>query len=121
MLDRGVLMALVLAGLLMYIYLALMTIGCSILYNIMTKKTTSYDWTLLPPILLVAAAVSRDIAAGLVACSQLIGQCVREDIAAMFSQFHMEKVALGGKFLKLSKEKGWLIPPPLHKSKNTDC
>ncbi|MEK5137529.1 MULTISPECIES: DUF3231 family protein [Priestia] len=69
----------------------------------------------------VAASVSRDIAAGLVACSQLIGQCVREDIAAMFSQFHMEKVALGGKFLKLSKEKGWLIPPPLHKSKNTDC
>ncbi len=55
MLNRGVLMALVLAEILMYIYLALMTIGCSILYNIMTKKTTSYDWTLLPAILLVVA------------------------------------------------------------------
>lgn len=69
----------------------------------------------------VAAAISLDIAAGLVACSQLIGQSIREDIAAMFGQIHMQKVALGGKFLRLNKEKGWLVPPPLHKSKNTDC
>ncbi|MET3690197.1 hypothetical protein ABIC37_005770 [Priestia megaterium] len=69
----------------------------------------------------IAAAISMDIAAGLVACSQLIGQSIREDIAAMFAQIHMQKVALGGKFLRLNKEKGWLIPPPLHKSKNSDC
>ncbi|KRD83855.1 hypothetical protein ASE51_28250, partial [Bacillus sp. Root147] len=69
----------------------------------------------------VAAAISMNIAAGLVACSQLIGQSIREDIAAMFAQIHMQKVALGGKFLRLNKEKGWLIPPPLHKSKKTDC
>jgi len=62
-----------------------------------------------------------NIAAGLVACSQLIGQSIREDIAAMFAQIHMQKVALGGKYLRLNKEKGWLIPPPLHKSKKTDC
>ncbi|MFS0620183.1 DUF3231 family protein [Priestia megaterium] len=69
----------------------------------------------------VAAAISMNIAAGLVTCSQLIGQSIREDIAAMFAQIHMQKVALGGKFLRLNKEKGWLIPPPLHKSKKTDC
>src|SRR3954468_17295089 len=69
----------------------------------------------------VAAAISMNIAAGLVACSQLIGQSIREDIAAMFAQIHMQKVALGGKFLRLNKEKGWLVPPPLHKSKHTDC
>jgi Protein of unknown function (DUF3231) len=51
----------------------------------------------------------------------LIGQSIREDIAAMFMQFHIQKATPGGKFLQLNKEKGWLIPPPLHKSKNTDC
>jgi hypothetical protein len=51
----------------------------------------------------------------------LIGQSIREDIAAMFAQIHMQKVALGGKFLRLNKEKGWLVPPLLHKSKQTDC
>ncbi|MBS4191766.1 DUF3231 family protein [Bacillus sp. FJAT-49705] len=62
----------------------------------------------------ISAAVSMDIAAGLVACSQIIGQCIREDIALMFGQFHTAKALLGAKFLKLNKEKGWLIPPPLH-------
>ena len=62
----------------------------------------------------ISAAISMDIAAGLVACSQLIGQCIREDIALMFGQFHTAKALLGAKFLKLNKEKGWLIPPPLH-------
>jgi hypothetical protein len=70
----------------------------------------------------ITAAVSINIAAaGLVTCSQLIRQSIREDIVAMFGQFHMGKVTLGRKFLRLNKEKGWLIPPPLHKSKNTDC
>ncbi|MBS4199142.1 DUF3231 family protein [Bacillus sp. FJAT-49732] len=62
----------------------------------------------------ISAAVSMDIAAGLVACSQLMGQSIREDIGMMFGQFHAAKALLGGKFLKLNKEKGWLIPPPLH-------
>lgn len=62
----------------------------------------------------ISAAISMDIAAGLVACSQIIGQCIREDIALLFGQFHTAKAILGAKFLKLNKEKGWLIPPPLH-------
>ena len=62
----------------------------------------------------ISAAISKDIAAGLVTCSQIIGQCIREDVALMFGQFHIAKALLGGKFLKLNKEKGWLIPPPLH-------
>jgi hypothetical protein len=62
----------------------------------------------------ISAAVSADIAIGLVACSQIIGQCIREDIATLFAQFHMNKAQLGAKFLRLNKEKGWLIPPPLH-------
>lgn len=62
----------------------------------------------------ISAAISMDIAAGLVACSQIIGQSIREDIALLFGQFHTQKAALGAKFLRLSKEKGWLVPPPLH-------
>ena len=62
----------------------------------------------------VAGAIARDIGLGLVACSTIIGQCLREDIAIMFAQFHTGKVQLGGKLLRLNKEKGWIIAPPLH-------
>lgn len=65
--------------------------------------------------------LSENIAAGLVACSTIIGQSIREDIAAMFGQFHVQKAALGVKALRLNKEKGWLIPPPLHHYKADDC
>jgi hypothetical protein len=62
----------------------------------------------------IAASISRDIAVGLTAASQAMGQCIREDIAALFVQCHAAKVKLGGEFLKLNKEKGWLVVPPLH-------
>ncbi|WP_186576386.1 DUF3231 family protein [Aquibacillus kalidii] len=65
----------------------------------------------------VAAALSVDISAGLVACSTVIGQAIREDIAMMFGQFHVQKATLGAKVLRLNKNKGWIIPPPLHHSK----
>ncbi|MBO7743684.1 DUF3231 family protein [Paenibacillus sp. MWE-103] len=61
----------------------------------------------------IAPMVSVDIAAGLVACSQTIGKSVREDLAALFKKYHDAKAATGLKILRLSKEKGWLIPPPL--------
>ncbi len=49
----------------------------------------------------------------LVAASSIIGQCIREDIGALFAKYHATKMALGLRILRLSKEKGWLIPPPL--------
>jgi Protein of unknown function (DUF3231) len=61
----------------------------------------------------ISASVSKDVAAGLVACSQVIGQSIREDVAMMYGQFHLAKAQFGAKMLKLNKEKGWLIPPPL--------
>jgi hypothetical protein len=61
----------------------------------------------------IAAAVSKDVGEGLVAASTMIGQCIREDIAAMYGQFHMAKAQFGAKMLKLNKTKGWLVPPPL--------
>jgi hypothetical protein len=69
----------------------------------------------------IAASLSANIASGLVACSAIIGQSIREDVAMMFGQFHLQKAQLGAKVLRLVKEKGWLIPPPLHKNKNEHC
>lgn len=62
----------------------------------------------------ISAILSVNGAAGLVACSQVIGQSIREDIGMMFGQFHTSKAQFGARLLKLNKEKSWLIPPPLH-------
>ncbi len=64
----------------------------------------------------IAAAIARDNSMALVSASQVMGQCIREDIAMMFGQFHTEKATFGARILRLNKEKGWLIPPPLHHS-----
>lgn len=69
----------------------------------------------------IAAMLGTNTAAGLVACSQIIGQSIREDIAMLFGQIHTQKAAFGAKVLRLNKEKGWLIPPPLHHSHSEDC
>ncbi|MFC4601807.1 DUF3231 family protein [Cohnella hongkongensis] len=61
----------------------------------------------------IAAALSVDISGGLVACSAAMAMCIREDIAALFAKYHTEKVVLAGRILRLLKDKGWLIPPPL--------
>ncbi len=66
----------------------------------------------------IAAAMSIGVAAGLVAASQVMGQSIREDIAMMFGQIHTKKAAFGAKLLRLNKEKGWLVPPPLHQAHN---
>lgn len=61
----------------------------------------------------IAPMLAVDSAAGLILCSQIIGKCIREDIAALFMKYHATKAAIGLRILKLCKEKGWLIPPPL--------
>lgn len=62
----------------------------------------------------IAAILSTDVSKGLVICSTIIGQSIREDIGMMYGQFHMKKAQFGVKVLHLNKEKGWLLPPPLH-------
>ncbi|MFG6147718.1 DUF3231 family protein [Halobacillus sp. B23F22_1] len=68
----------------------------------------------------ISAAVSLNIAQGLVACSQAMGQSSREDIAMLFGQFHMNKAQAGSRALRLNKEKGWLVLPPLHKTSSRE-
>lgn len=62
----------------------------------------------------IAMSISKDIATGLIACSQIIGKSIREDIGVMFGQFHATKMQYGARLLRINKEKGWLVPPPLH-------
>lgn len=62
----------------------------------------------------ISAAISLNISQGLVACSAAIGQSLREDIAMMFERLHMNKLQAGNKVLRLNKEKGWLVLPPMH-------
>jgi hypothetical protein len=62
----------------------------------------------------ISMSLTRDISTGLVACSQVMGQSIREDIAMMFGQFHTTKAAYAARLLRITKEKGWLVPPPLH-------
>ncbi|WP_019005497.1 DUF3231 family protein [Cohnella laeviribosi] len=44
----------------------------------------------------------------------IMGKSIREDVAALFAKYHTTKAAIGLKILRLTKEKGWLVPPPLH-------
>ena len=62
----------------------------------------------------VAFAIARDIATGLTAMSGLISQCIREDIALMLTQQSAKALKNGAALLQIMKEKGWLVPPPLH-------
>ncbi len=62
----------------------------------------------------ISALIARDIATGLVGCSQIIGESTREDIAMLFGQYHTNKAQAGAKVLRMNKEKGWLVLPPLH-------
>lgn len=62
----------------------------------------------------IGMSLLADVGAGLIACSSMMAQCIREDIAIMFGQIHTEKATLAAKTLRLNKEKGWLVPPPLH-------
>ncbi|MCM3627907.1 DUF3231 family protein [Paenibacillus glycanilyticus] len=61
----------------------------------------------------IAAGIGVDVSAGLVACSQAMGQSIREDIGALFGKYHVAKAALGLRILEMLKDKGWLVPPPL--------
>ena len=62
----------------------------------------------------IGAALAMDSAAGLVACSEVMGESIREDIAMLYGQFHIAKTQIGAKILRLNKSKGWLVSPPLH-------
>lgn len=66
----------------------------------------------------IAAILGVNAGQGLVSCSEVMGQCSREDVAAHFARFHADRAAAGAKLLRLTKQKGWLMTPPLHQQKS---
>lgn len=67
----------------------------------------------------IANIVSMNLGQGLVSCSMVMGQCVREDVGMLFGQFHASKALAGAKWLRLMKKKAWLITPPLQQQLST--
>ena len=62
----------------------------------------------------IAYAIARDIATGITTVSTLISQCIREDLAMMLTQQNARAMKDGAALLQIMKDKGWLVPPPLH-------
>ena len=62
----------------------------------------------------IAHMVAADIAAGVVASSQGMSQSIREDVGLLFGQMGAKKAKDGAALLQIMKDKGWLVPPPLH-------
>ncbi|MFC6332640.1 DUF3231 family protein [Paenibacillus septentrionalis] len=69
----------------------------------------------------IAAKLSVEASASLVGCSTAMGQSIREDIGALYGKYHLTMTALGLRILEMSKEKGWLMPPPLHVQGSEDA
>ncbi|MBT2637865.1 MULTISPECIES: DUF3231 family protein [unclassified Bacillus (in: firmicutes)] len=62
----------------------------------------------------IALLVQRELMVGKILCSYVMGISIRSDIAEMFGEFHVQKTEYEGKLLKITKEKGWLVPPPIN-------
>ncbi|GGI13365.1 membrane protein [Gottfriedia solisilvae] len=62
----------------------------------------------------IAYMVAADIAAGVVASSQGMSQSIREDVGLLYGQMGAKKAKDGAVLLQMMKDKGWLVPPPLH-------
>lgn len=62
----------------------------------------------------IAMSIAKDLVTNLMACSTIMGQSIREDIGLLFKQYHDKCAQYGLVILRMQKEKGWLIHPPLH-------
>ena len=62
----------------------------------------------------IALLVQRELMVGKILCSYVMGISIRTDIAEMFGEFHVQKSEYEEKLLKITKDKGWLVPPPMN-------
>lgn len=62
----------------------------------------------------IAILIQKELMTSKLMCSYIMSMCFREDIGSMFEEFHTQKVEYEGRLLKLTKEKGWLVPPPIN-------
>ncbi|MFS0636049.1 DUF3231 family protein [Mesobacillus foraminis] len=62
----------------------------------------------------ISVLVGQMLMAGKLFCSYVMSIAIREDIGEMYDQFHSKRTEYHGKLLKMNKDKGWLVPPPLN-------
>jgi hypothetical protein len=62
----------------------------------------------------IAVLVQKELIAGRLLCSYITGISTREDIRSLFSEMSTQKEEYELKLLKLMKEKGWMVSPPLN-------
>lgn len=62
----------------------------------------------------ISTLTAAENAASMTACSMMMGKSIREDIGALYAKYHATRTAIGLKILEMNKNKGWLVPPPLH-------
>ncbi|WP_269409142.1 DUF3231 family protein [Lentibacillus daqui] len=62
----------------------------------------------------IAALAQKELMTGKISCSYIMGIAIREDIRTMYGEFHSQKEEYEVKLLQLSKEKGWLVSPPIN-------
>ncbi|MFD2612953.1 DUF3231 family protein [Paenibacillus gansuensis] len=61
----------------------------------------------------IAGALAAEASGGLIECSKIMAMVIREDIGVLFEKYHTKKAAYGTRVLRMLKDKGWLIHPPL--------
>ncbi|MGJ9456745.1 DUF3231 family protein [Oceanobacillus sp. CF4.6] len=62
----------------------------------------------------IAVLMQKELMTGRLLCSYIIGIAIREDLRTMFSEFSTQKEEYELKLLKVMKEKGWVVSPPIN-------
>lgn len=61
----------------------------------------------------IPGLIQHQLVSSRVLCSYITGISHREDIRTLFQDFQTEKAGFEQKLMQLSKEKGWLVSPPI--------
>lgn len=62
----------------------------------------------------IAFFAQVDVSGGMAAASAMAAKSIRADLRQLFLGMHEANQKLNDRIMKISKEKGWLIMPPLH-------
>lgn len=62
----------------------------------------------------IAVLLQKELLSGKVMCSYIMGVCVDENVKNLFGEFHAQKEDYDVKLNKITKEKGWMVSPPVH-------
>ncbi|HLQ97474.1 MAG TPA: DUF3231 family protein [Candidatus Dormibacteraeota bacterium] len=62
----------------------------------------------------IARLIQKELTAGMQLCSYMMGISSQEDIASLFEEFHSLKAEHEWKLVKIIKEKGWYVSPPIN-------